>query len=98
MLLLRRHILDEHQRGAGEQDEAVNELLIQAANTVTDEDVLRTYRRHVYSIARRREKLDTRRWIYNFPLPDGQIDVSRVMMFICDIYHEQNHPFRYQLF
>ena len=96
MLLLRRHILDEHQSGAGEQDNAdIDELLRQVV--FEDEDVMRTYRRHIYAIATRREKLDARRWIYNFPLADGEIDVNRVMTFVREIYHDQNHPFKINL-
>ena len=94
MLLLRRHILDEHQRGAGEQDESVTELLTQAMGSIVDEDVLTTYKRHIYAIARRRARLDSRRWLYNFPLPDDQIEASSLMSmirYICLRVHSRSH-------
>ena len=92
LMELRRHRLDEHQRGAG--DEASAEDISHMSAGIEDEDILRTFKRHVFAIARRRERLDAYRYVYNFPLRNGSIDMHSLLDMVREIYQDQLHPFR----
>ena len=62
---------------------------------VPDPGVLRTYRRHVYAIARRRERLGRFRWVYNLPLlGERDLTIERPKEMMQEIFHDQVHPFR----
>jgi hypothetical protein len=61
---------------------------------IDDPSVQRTYRRHLYAIARRRARLDQVRRVYNFPVMGGELSMTALMDMILKIYREQQHPFR----
>lgn len=95
LLVLRRHRLDAHpvhQRGGGD-DSAVEELS-PIMQRLTDPGVLRTYRRHVYAIARRSRVLGRYRSVHNFPIDEQDISIERLMQMVREIFQEQRHPFR----
>ena len=61
---------------------------------IEDPGVARTYRRHLFAIRRRRERLDARRTVYNFPIPDDSLTVDSLMSMLEEIYRRHERAFK----
>lgn len=84
---MRRHQLDTHQTGFGED-------VAETPFAISDPAIAQTYRRHRFAITRRRDRVGQLQEVFNFPILDDEVSLDSIMDFIREIFLEQDHPFR----